>query len=99
MRLLISQSVKILRRYRELLALYAIRGTHVLPNSERLVYTRGKQLEAYFTQPFYIAEPYTNKAGVFVEPRCLYKDVKKILDGGADEIESAHLYYIGSLMN
>ncbi|WP_353626489.1 hypothetical protein [Bacillus sp. JCM 19041] len=44
-RILMSQSVKFLRRYRELLALYAIRGTHMLPDNERIVYTRGKQLE------------------------------------------------------
>ncbi|MHC0036634.1 hypothetical protein [Pseudoneobacillus sp. C159] len=88
---------KLLRRYRELRSLANARGLSSIPASEEQTYSRGERLEAYLTQPFYVAEAYTGKKGESVEIKDTLNDVRKILDGGMDSEELKALDYIGKL--
>ncbi|WP_449620974.1 hypothetical protein [Robertmurraya sp. Marseille-Q9965] len=96
--LLIQQRAqKLLRRYRELRSLVNVKGTNAIPTAEIETFNRGERLEAYLTQPFYVAEPYTGIKGVSVELKDTLKDVRKILDGAVDSEDLKTLNYIGSL--
>ncbi|MCE5170033.1 hypothetical protein LQV63_12000 [Paenibacillus profundus] len=88
---------KLLRRYRELHALVTVHGLEHIPDNEVETYRRGERLEAFLTQPFYIAEPYTNKKGEWISLQDTLEDVRRILDGGADDYEAGKLMYIGRL--
>ncbi|MGP4080743.1 ATP synthase beta subunit C-terminal domain-containing protein [Pseudalkalibacillus sp. R45] len=92
-----QRAQKLLRRYRELRAVVNVRGIESVPEAEKLTYRRGERLEAYLTQPFYVAEPFTGKKGEYVSLKDTLADVQKILDGSADSKEIDHLDYIGSL--
>ncbi|WP_053362460.1 ATP synthase subunit B [Bacillus sp. FJAT-27251] len=88
---------KLLRRYRELRSLVNVRGLDAIPSSELETYRRGERLEAYLTQPFYVAEAYTGKKGESVDLKDTLNDVRKILDGAVDSQDLKALDYIGAL--
>jgi len=92
-----QRAQKLLRRYRELRSLVTVRGLNAIPSAEKETYHRGERLEAYLTQPFYVAEAYTGVKGESVDLSTTLNDVRKILDGGADAEDLKSLTYIGKL--
>ncbi|WP_047985823.1 ATP synthase beta subunit C-terminal domain-containing protein [Ornithinibacillus californiensis] len=88
---------KLLRRYRELRSIVSVRGLEKLPASDQETYHRGERLEAYLTQPFYIAKEYSGIEGESVDLTSTLNDIRKILDGGADAIAPKEMTYIGTL--
>ncbi|MEH7125616.1 helix-turn-helix domain-containing protein [Bacillus sp. JJ1773] len=94
-----QRAQKLLRRYRELRSLVNVGGMERLPASEVQTFKRGERLEAYLTQPFYVAEAYLGKKGESVSLQNTLNDVRKILDGAADSVEIDQLNYIGQIIN
>jgi F-type H+/Na+-transporting ATPase subunit beta len=92
-----QRAQKLLRRYRELRSLVNVKGLNAIPSTELETFNRGERLEAYLTQPFYVAEPYTGKKGESVELKDTLIDVRKILDGVMDSEEVNVLDFIGKL--
>lgn len=92
-----QRAQKLLRRYRELRSLVTVSGIEKLPTTEVQTYKRGERLEAYLTQPFYVAEPFTGKKGESVLLQDTLSDVQKILDGVTDSTDIEQLDFIGKL--
>ncbi|WP_078546718.1 hypothetical protein [Litchfieldia alkalitelluris] len=92
-----QRAQKLLRRYRELRSLVNVKGLNGIPALEKQTYLRGERLEAYLTQPFYVAEEYTGKKGEDIDLLDTLKDVQKIIDGGTDSRSLDLLHYIGKL--
>ncbi|MHB1627848.1 MAG: P-loop NTPase family protein [Bacilli bacterium] len=92
-----QQARKTLRRYRELRSLVSARGLDRLPAGEVTVYRRGERLEAFLTQPFYVAEEFTNRPGESVSLVEALDGVRRILEGAADDLDVAQVKYIGLL--
>nr|WP_218094123.1 hypothetical protein [Paenibacillus solanacearum] len=88
---------KLLRRYRELRAVVGAKGFEVLTEPDAAAYKRGERLEAYFSQPFYATEVFTNKPGEWVALQDTLDDVRRILDGASDHMEVRRLYFSGRL--
>lgn len=88
---------KMMRRYRELRHLVDAFGLDHFSQSDILAFERGKRLEAYLTQAFYIAEPVTKLPGTTVSLNETIADVQCILDGSTDDMDAGHLLYIGTL--
>ncbi|WP_409291242.1 hypothetical protein [Peribacillus sp. SCS-37] len=94
---LLQRAQKLLRRYRELRSLVSVRGLTGIPSSELQTYSRGERLEAYLTQPFYVAEEFTGTKAETVSLSDTLNDIRTILEGGADERSPEELKYIGRL--
>lgn len=92
-----QRTQKLLRRYRELRSVVGLHGIEKIPASEVETYERGERLEAYFTQPLFVAESYTGQQGKVVSMSQTLQDVESILDGKADRLSVEELKYIGSL--
>ncbi|MDF2910781.1 MAG: hypothetical protein K0Q56_1662 [Sporolactobacillus laevolacticus] len=92
-----QRAQKLLRRYRELRSLVNVKGISGIPASEVQTYHRGERLEAYLTQPFYVAENFTGQKGESVTLQDTLTDVRKIIDGAMDAAELDSLNFIGSL--
>jgi F-type H+-transporting ATPase subunit beta len=88
---------KLLRRYKELRSLVNARGLEKLSDTDTLIYQRGERLEAFLTQPLYVAEAYTKQPGEWLSVHDTLDSVRRILDGAADNIEADQLSYIGRL--
>jgi F-type H+/Na+-transporting ATPase subunit beta len=92
-----QRAQKLLRRYRELRSLVNVRGIDGIPASEIQVYNRGERLEAYLTQPFFVAEDFTGIKGEDVTLETTLNDIRKIIDGGTDSQTVESLNFIGTL--
>jgi F-type H+/Na+-transporting ATPase subunit beta len=92
-----QRAQKLLRRYRELRSLVNVKGLNAVPQAEIETYNRGERLEAYLTQPFYVAEAFTGIKGEDVDIKDTLNDVRKILDGGTDSEDLKSLSFIGKL--
>ncbi len=56
-----QRAIKLLRRYRELRSLVNVKGLNGIPATELQGFKRGEMLEAYLTQPFFVAAEFTGK--------------------------------------
>lgn len=92
-----QRAQKLLRRYRELRSVVAVHGKEKIPAAEVETFQRGERLEAYFTQPFFVAESVTGQKGKTVALSQTLQDVEAILDGKADQLSIDELKYSGSL--
>ncbi|TLS36547.1 hypothetical protein [Pseudalkalibacillus caeni] len=88
---------KVMRRYRELRFLVDAYGIDRMPDADVQIFNRGQRLEAYLTQPFYVAEEFTKMKGVSVPLQDTLNDVRRILDGAADGLEVNTLMWSGTL--
>lgn len=91
-----QRAQKLLRRYRELRSIVTVHGIQKLPEGEQATYDRGERLEAYFTQPFYVAEKFTGPGEVVSIEQTL-NDVEAILEGKQDQESVEKLKFIGCL--
>jgi len=92
-----QRAQKTLRRYRELRSIVAVHGMERVSQAELETYRRGERLEAYFTQPFFVAEEFTGQTGAAVLLAETLNDVEAILNGQADSRELKKLQFIGTL--
>jgi hypothetical protein len=53
---------------------------------DRLMVERARKLRNYFTQPFFVAEPYTHRPGTYVGRDEALRTCRDILEGRHDEI-------------
>ncbi|WP_205439590.1 hypothetical protein [Peribacillus alkalitolerans] len=74
-----------------------VKGITGIPTNEVQTYKRGERLEAYLTQPFYVAEAFTGKKGASVNLADTINDIRKILDGVTDSKEVEELTFIGNI--
>lgn len=81
----------------EQLSAYEQRKIQALSNDEREIVHRARCLERYLTQPFYVAEDFTNMSGNRVSREELLSDVEQILRGGIDSQDPETLRWLGGL--
>jgi F-type H+-transporting ATPase subunit beta len=92
-----QRAQKLLRRYRELRSIVVVHGMNKIPDAELETYERGERLEAYFTQPFFVAETFTGLKGKAVRMSQTLMDVESILEGKTDDLSVKDLKFTGSL--
>lgn len=61
---------EILQRYKELQDIIAILGMDELGEDDKLIVTRARKIQRFFSQPFFVAEQFTGTPGVYAEARC-----------------------------
>ncbi len=61
------------------------------------MFERAQKLRSFLTQPFFTAEIYTGKKGVYVPLAETLSGCEKIVSGGADRMSQEELYMIGAL--
>jgi RNA polymerase sigma factor (sigma-70 family) len=79
-----------------LAALWADRGRSQ-SGADELMLERALKLQNYFTQPFYIAEPYTKRPGSTVSVKETLRTCRDILDGRYDAVPVAAFYFKGGI--
>ena len=61
-----SSVQKILNRYKELKDIIAILGMDELSEEDKLIVSRARKIERFLSQPFFVAEVFTNTPGKYV---------------------------------
>lgn len=93
-----AQRVKeILQRYKELQDIIAILGMDELSEDDKLVVHRARRVQRFLSQPFHVAEQFTNIPGVFVSIEDTIKGFKMIMDGEVDQYPEAAFNLKGTI--
>jgi F-type H+-transporting ATPase subunit beta len=90
--------VAIARQARDAIALW--RGVSDNPGAgapDPVLLERAKKLQAFFSQPFFVAEPYTKRPGSYVSRADALRGCREILDGKHDDLPADAFYFTGSI--
>lgn len=94
---LIEQVLKTLTRYGELEEIITVLGIEELSEEDKLIFYRARKIRNYFSQPMFVAEPYTGIPGQFVKIEDVLVDVENILSGKYDDIDESKFLFIGKV--
>ena len=90
----------ILQRYKELRDIIAILGVDELSEDDKVVVHRARRIERFVSQPFFVAEPFTNKLqkGQYTPLADTIRSFQEICDGKWDHLpESVHSFTSGAV--
>jgi F-type H+-transporting ATPase subunit beta len=88
---------EILQRYRELQDIIAILGMDELSEEDRTTVARARRIQRFLSQPFHVAEQFTNMPGAYVELRDTVRSFKEILEGRHDAVPEQAFYLVGDI--
>lgn len=93
-----AQRVKaILQRYNELQDIIAILGMEELSEDDKLVVHRARRVQRFLSQPFHVAEQFTNIKGALVSIEDTIKGFNMIMDGHVDKYPEAAFMLVGKI--
>jgi len=94
----VANSVKqILNRYKELKDIIAILGMDELSEDDKLVVARARKIERFLSQPFFVAEVFTQVPGKYVPLSETIRGFKGIVDGEYDDIPEQAFLMAGGI--
>ena len=94
----VANSVKmVLNRYKELKDIIAILGMDELSEEDKLVVSRARKIERFLSQPFFVAEIFTNAPGKYVSLAETIRGFKGIVDGEYDELPEQAFFMAGGI--
>ncbi len=85
----------ILQRYRELRDIIAILGVDELSEDDKVIVHRARRIERFLSQPFFVAEVFTGKAGQYTTLPETIRSFKEICDGKWDHLPEGAFLYVG----
>ncbi len=85
----------ILQRYRELRDIIAILGVDELSEDDKVVVHRARRIERFLSQPFFVAEAFTNKPGQYTTLAETIRSFREICDGKWDHLPESAFLYVG----
>ena len=88
-------TVRVLQRYKELQDIIAILGMDELGDEDKIIVSRARKIQRFFSQPFSVAEQFTGMKGKYVTLRETIRGFKEILDGVHDDIPDQAFLYVG----
>jgi F-type H+-transporting ATPase subunit beta len=93
-----AQRVKeLLQRYKELQDIIAILGMDELSDEDKLVVHRARRVQRFLSQPFHVAEQFTNIPGCIVSIEETIKGFNMIMDGEVDKYPEAAFNLVGTI--
>jgi F-type H+-transporting ATPase subunit beta len=88
---------EVLQRYKELQDIIAILGIDELSDEDKQTVSRARKIERFLSQPFFVAEQFTGRAGEFVPVAETVRGFREILDGEHDDLPEGAFYMQGSI--
>jgi F-type H+-transporting ATPase subunit beta len=87
----------VLQRYKDLQDIIAILGMDELSDEDKLTVFRARKIQRFLTQPFHVAEIFTNVPGVYSPIAETVKGFAEILDGKWDDVAESNFYMKGGI--
>ena len=88
---------RILQRYKDLQDIIAILGMEELSEEDKKTVARARRVQRFLSQPFFVAEQYTNNKGQYVKLADTIQAFKEILAGKHDDKPESAFYLKGSI--
>jgi F-type H+-transporting ATPase subunit beta len=87
----------VLQRYKDLQDIIAILGIDELSEEDKLIVSRARKIERFFSQPMYVAEQFTNIPGKYVPIKDTVQGFREILDGKHDDLPEDAFMMAGTI--
>ena len=88
---------EVLQQYKALKDIIAILGMDELSEEDKLTVARARKIQRFLSQPFFVAEQFTNSPGKFVELADTIRSFKAIVDGECDQYPEQAFYMVGAI--
>ncbi len=88
---------EVLQKYKSLQDIIAILGMDELSEEDKLTVARARKIQRFLSQPFHVAEVFTNIPGKFVQLEDTVKSFKAVVDGEYDHLPEAAFYMVGGI--
>ena len=88
---------RVLQRYKDLQDIIAILGIDELSEDDKLIVARARKIERFFSQPFFVAERFTNIPGRYVPLAETVRGCREILDGNCDDLPEQAFMMAGTI--
>ena len=88
---------EILQQYRALKDIIAILGMDELSEEDKLTVARARKIQRFLSQPFHVAEAFTNTPGAFVQLADTIRSFKAICEGEYDHLPEGAFYMVGAI--
>ena len=88
---------QILQKYKELQDIIAILGMEELSDEDKVTVSRARKIQRFLSQPFHVAEAFTNKPGAYVKIEDTVRAFKEICEGVHDDIPEQAFYMRGGI--
>jgi len=88
---------KLLQDYKSLQDIIAILGMDELSEEDKLTVARARKVQRFLSQPFHVAEVFTNQPGKFVPLKETISGFKSILSGEYDYLPESAFWMVGNL--
>jgi F-type H+/Na+-transporting ATPase subunit beta len=88
---------RVLQRYKDLQDIIAILGMEDLSDEDKLTVSRARKIQRFLTQPMFVAEAFTARAGKYVPIAETVRGFKEILDGKHDDKNEQAFFMVGGI--
>jgi len=88
---------RVLQRYKDLQDIIAILGIDELSEEDKLVVARARKIQRFLSQPMFVAEQFTGRAGRYVPVKETVRGFKEILEGKHDDLPEQAFYMVGGI--
>lgn len=96
-----SEHVYVAQQVRQLVQRYMevqdVQDTESLSSEDRHILTRGQRVQNFCTQPFFIAEAYTDIPGEYVPVATTMQNFKDVLTGHYDDVAVEAFSFVGTI--
>ncbi len=86
-----------LQKYKSLQDIIAILGMDELSEEDKLIVARARKIQKFLSQPFHVAEVFTNIPGQFVQLEDTVKSFKAVVEGEYDHLPESAFYMVGGI--
>jgi len=94
----VARSVQqILQRYKDLQDIIAILGIEELSEEDKIIVSRARKIERFFSQPMFVAEKFTGQEGRYVSLADTIRGFGEILNGKHDDLPEQAFSMVGTI--
>ena len=88
---------RVLQRYKDLQDIIAILGIEELSEEDKLSVARARRIQRFLSQPMFVTEVFTGRAGKYVKVEDTVRGFAEILDGKYDHLPEQAFYMVGDI--
>jgi len=88
---------RVLQRYKDLQDIIAILGMDELTEEDKIIVGRARRLERFLSQPFHVAETFTNIPGQYVRLEDTIESFERVVAGEFDHLPEQAFYMKGGI--
>jgi F-type H+/Na+-transporting ATPase subunit beta len=88
---------EVLQRFNELQDIIAILGLDELSEEDKVIVSRARKIQRFFSQPFFVGEKFTGLKGVYVPIEETVESFEALVNGELDEVPEQAFFNVGGV--